>query len=126
MKKMLMTAAVSLFAFAAVASADLAATSKGATHYRLLSEPTSLREVDIMKKPQAFHVKAVPSGNGLQWVAKVEGRGKLCTDGQDLLSLNDGSIIKGNSGAKPAGPYVVGCAASNGVFTPSSLDVAQP
>jgi hypothetical protein len=126
MKKIAALALVSMMVFGTVASASQITTdTKNASHYRLLSEPNSLRMIDIMKKPQGFHVKAVSTGTGVSWSAKVEGRGKLCT-GQDMLDLDNGNIYKAGSEGKPVGPYVVGCAASNGVFTPSSLDVMAP
>lgn len=129
MKKTLTVAALALFALASLATASsttLATTdqSKNAAIYRLLSSPSSMRTFDVMKQPRAWHVKALATNGSYTWVNKVEGKGKLCPNGTDMLSLNDGNVLK--EGTKPVGPYIVGCSADNGVFTPSSTEVLLP
>jgi hypothetical protein len=111
---------------ASLFASNLASSSRNATYYRLLSDAGSIRSFDKVRKPYGFHVAAVQNGNDLQWVARVEGRGKLCTGGSDWLNLNDGRIHSGASDVKPNGPYIQGCAATNGTFTPSSTEVLVP
>lgn len=93
------------------------------TYYRLFANSESLRSLDINQPPHAFHVKGTISNNGpIQWSSKVEGKGKLCSDGRDILDLSSGVTYAAADGARPAGPYVLGCK-SGSLFTPSSLEV---
>jgi hypothetical protein len=119
MKKFLATAVLAVVALTGSSFAG------GLTYYRLTNDPNSLRSIDVIQPPRAFHVKAVASETGMQWSSKVEGKGKLCPEGKDWLSLNDGVIHAANDGSQPSGPYVLGCKSGN-AFTPSSLDVQQP
>jgi hypothetical protein len=118
MKKFLVSAVLAVVALTGSSFAG------GLTYYRLTNDPNALRAIDVIQPPRAFHVKGVATSNGIQWSSKVEGKGKLCSDGKDWLGLNDGVIHEANDGVQPSGPYVLGCKAGN-AFTPSSLDVQQ-
>ena len=95
-----------------------------ATHYRLLSDARHIRDIDWANPPQALHVKGRMTNVGFQPIGGVEGRGKLCTDGQDWVSIADGQFHSAQEGTAPQGPYVKGCKTKMGSFVPASRELA--
>ncbi|MFN2441541.1 MAG: hypothetical protein ABR517_02540 [Thermoanaerobaculia bacterium] len=106
------------------AGVDTAALSpNSATHYRLLSDPKSIREIDWSRPPRDLHVKGVLTNQGFQPVGNVLGRGRLCTEGTDFVNLKDGSFHSTGE-ATPQSPYVSGCKGRTGGFMPSSREIS--
>ena len=103
------------------ASAELA--KKTPTHYRLLSDPGTIRQIDWGRPLTAYHVKGFLTNAGFVPVAKVEGRGSMCEGGQDWVSLSDGEFHAASGGATPQGAYVTGCKNRFGTFQPSGREV---
>ena len=123
MKKLATLSIVALVALTMIACGTVTANGN-ASHYRLLSDPDALRTYQVLDVPQTFHVTASSQNGSLNWSTKVEGHGKLCAEGTDVPTLNDGAIRKVGD-PKITGPYIVGCAAANGVFTPSNVEVVS-
>lgn len=98
--------------------------STSATHYRLLSDPRHIREIDWSRPPQALHVKGQLISSGFEPAGSVEGRGGLCEGGTDWVSLRDGQFHAAASGS-PQGPYVLGCKGRTGAFVPASREVVR-
>ncbi len=121
MKKSLGSALLALV----VLSVATVANAGTITYYRLMTNSESLRSLDVIQPPRAFHVKGVVTNSGIQWSNKVEGKGKLCSEGSDVLDLSTGVTYTAADGKKPAGPFLLGCKAGT-IFTPSSLDVQNP
>lgn len=94
-----------------------------ATHYRLLSDPQSIREIDWSRPPMDLHVKGVVTGSGFQPIGNIAGRGRLCTEGTDFVNLEDGSFHTAGS-PKPDAPYVTGCKGRTGGFMPSTREIS--
>lgn len=94
------------------------------THYRLLSDPRHIREIDWSRPPQALHVKGQSTTRGFEPTGSVEGRGGLCEGGTDWVSLRDGQFHTASSGA-PEGPYVLGCKGRTGGFAPASREIIR-
>jgi hypothetical protein len=108
-----------------VASAPAAgvATNKfDATSYILLDAPNQVRQVDWSSTVYPLHIYGTLTNKGFYPAGKIEGKGKLCADGQDWLSLSDLRVYKAADGKTPAAPYVTGCATASG-FQPSSRDI---
>lgn len=95
-----------------------------ATHYRLLSDARHIRDIDWASPPQALHVKGRLTSIGFQPIGGVEGRGKLCSDGQDWVSIIDGQFHAAQEGSAPQGPYVKGCRTKMGSFVPATRELA--
>jgi hypothetical protein len=128
---------VTVFLFAAIFAVGCASTSmtsydnaagsdelraKTPSHYRLLSDPDSIREINWGRPLTALHVKGYLTSQGFVPVSKVEGRGGLCKGGDDSwLSLKDGQIH--SNGEAASGPHVKGCVSSQGGFRPSTKEV---
>lgn len=91
------------------------------SHYRLLSDPDSIRQIDWGRPLTSLHVKGYLTPQGFVPVSKVEGRGGLCESADSWVSLKDGAV-HANSEA-PTGPYVSGCVSSQGGFKPSTREV---
>lgn len=90
--------------------------------YVLLSSPTSVRVWDATDPEIGFHVRGAMTTRGFAPAGGVQGRGKLCTDGQDWLSFSDLKIHKASDGVTPSGSYLLGCA-SGTKFVPASREV---
>ena len=103
----------------AAGSDELAA--KAPTHYRLLSDPDSIRPIDWGRPLTSLHVKGYVTNQGFVPVSKVEGAGRLCESGNDWVNLVDGSIH--SSSESPSGAYVKGCATAQGGFKPATKEV---
>jgi len=103
----------------AAGSDDLAARSP--THYRLLSDPDTLREIDWGRPLTSLHVKGYFTGQGFVPVSKVEGTGGLCQGTDYWVNLADGTIHP--SSESPEGPYVKGCYSSQKGFKPATREV---
>ena len=91
------------------------------THYRLLSDPDSLREINWGRPLTALHVKGYVTNQGFVPVSKVEGRGGLCESADSWVNLKDGSIH--SSSESPSGAHVTGCLSSQGGFKPATKEV---
>ena len=99
------------------------ATNKlDATSYILLDAPNQVRPVDWSSTVYPLHIYGTMTNRGFYPASKVEGKGKLCANGQDWLSLSDLKVYKAADGKTPTAPYVLGCATGSG-FQPSSRDV---
>ena len=94
------------------------------TVYRLLSDPRSIREIDWGRPLTALHVKGYLTNQGFVPVAKIEGSGGLCKDGNDWVSLSDGEFHSASSGETPKAPYVKGCKGRTGGFMPAGKEIA--
>jgi len=95
------------------------------THYRLLSDPRNIREINWSRPPANLHVKGQMTTLGFVPLSQVEGTGRLCADGKDWVSLKDGVFHQATDGATPDGPYVVGCKNKMGGFTPASKEISN-
>lgn len=95
-----------------------------ATHYRLVSDPRSVRTIDWSDPPRDLHVKGVLTARGFEPIGQVEGRGRFCEEGSDWVSLRDGSFHAGDSGDQPQSPYVRGCKGRTGGFMPAGWEVS--
>jgi len=98
--------------------------STSATHYRLLSDPRHIREIDWSRPPQALHIKGTVTSRGFEPEASVQGRGGLCEEGADWVSLRDGQFHTASSG-NPEGPYILGCKGRTGGFAPATREIVQ-
>jgi hypothetical protein len=107
---------------AAGAIGDAAKFAKAPTHYVLLSDPKSPRELDWDAEHRAsFYVKGYMTNAGFMPVGSVEGRGRLCADGKEWVDLKNLEVHA--AGDAPKAPYVMGCRTSMGAFVPSTRDV---
>jgi hypothetical protein len=91
------------------------------SHYRLVSDPDMVISIIWNKFPRGYHVKGQMVNGSIVWASQVEGSGKLCVDGKEWVSLNDGEIHAATE--TPVAPYILGCRASNGLFQPASTQV---
>jgi hypothetical protein len=107
---------------ATTASAAVPQTASNAPDYILLSAPTSVRQWSAINPAYALHVRGTMTSRGFIPVGGVQGRGKLCADGKDWVSLSDLKIHTASEGATPVAPYVLGCA-SGSTFSPSSREI---
>jgi hypothetical protein len=99
------------------------ATNKfAATSYILLDAPNQVRAVDWSSTVYPLHIYGTLTNQGFYPASKIEGKGKLCADGHDWLSLADLRVYKAADGKTPTAPYVAGCATASG-FQPSSRDI---
>ncbi len=103
----------------AAGSSELAATTP--THYRLLSDPDSIREIDWGRPLTALHVKGYFTNQGFVPVAKVDGSGGLCKSSDAWVNLTDGSIHGANE--SPSAPHVKGCFSEQRGFKPATKEV---
>jgi hypothetical protein len=101
------------------------ATRIDASDYVLLSAPTQLRAIDDSTGVYALHVRGAMTNKGFYPVGGVQGRGELCADGKDWLSLSDLKVHKASEGGSPTAPYLLGCASNSG-FKPASRDIVMP
>ncbi len=95
-----------------------------ASHYRLMSDPRHVREIDWSRPPQALHVKGTLTSRGFEPSSSVEGSGRLCEGGTDWVNLRDGQFHAAGAGS-PEGPYVFGCKGRSGGFAPATREIAQ-
>jgi len=110
---------------AGAADTALAASSKDAPEYILLSSPGQIRDVDHSQRLNAFHIKGTLTNRGFYpAAAQVEGNGEFCADGKDFLSLADLSVHSASEGKTPKAPYLMGCATKSG-FKPASRDIVM-
>ena len=134
MKKLSMVLLLTVFAFGCASSATDSASSnpslgssrsisKNATHYRLLSDPLPIREIDWSDPPTGRHVKGRVTTGGFEPLTQVQGRGGLCAEGKDFVTLSDGMFHAAASGAAPSGYYLYGCKSATGGFKPASRDM---
>ncbi len=93
-----------------------------ASSYILLDAPNQVRNVDWSTQIYPMHVYGTMTSKGFSPIGKVEGHGKLCSDGKDFLSLSDLTVHKASDGKTPQAPYLLGCATASG-FQPSTLDI---
>jgi hypothetical protein len=134
MKKLiLLTLTIAAMALAGCASSATTSTTAGvdsatlssnsATHYRLLSDPKSIRELNWSRPPRDFHVKGVLTNQGFKPVGNVAGRGSLCTESTEFVNLKDGKSYSANE-ATPESPYVSGCKGRSGGFKPATREIS--
>jgi hypothetical protein len=133
MKKLSALLLVSLFAIGCASSATSNGSggrwgfgstgSANASHYRLLSDPGNVREMDWSNPPSGLHVKGRMTTAGFQPTGQVEGRGSLCAGGKDFVTLSDGKYHAAADGATPTGHHVYGCRTRTGGFKPASREV---
>lgn len=138
MKKMLSSLAlITLFATgcasnSSMAEPNTAGTAGGAlgaqksiepTHYRLLSDPKSIRQIDWSQPPLSLHVKGYLTNRGFVPTSQVEGKGKVCENGQDWVDLDGGAVHRATEGVAPKSPYISGCVTKLGAFVPSTRQV---
>lgn len=130
MKRAMVLAVAALFAIGcastSMTSYDNAAGSdelraQSPTHYRLLSDPDSIREIDWGRPLTPLHVKGYFTNQGFVPVSKVEGRGGLCESGDHWVNLADGSIHEMIE--SPSAPHVKGCLTAQGGFKPATKEV---
>lgn len=96
-----------------------------APHVIALSAPNQVGDWDFSSTSggvRGFHLRGTMTNHGFVAAGPVQGKGKLCTDGQDWYSLTDLSVHKANEGRAPAAPYLLGCATSSG-FQPASREI---
>jgi hypothetical protein len=99
------------------------ATNKlDATSYILLDSPNQVRMVDWSSTVYPLHIYGTMTNRGFYPAGTIEGKGKLCADGKDWLSLSELKVYKAADGKTPTAPYVTGCATASG-FQPSSRDI---
>jgi hypothetical protein len=94
-----------------------------ATHYRLFSDPRHIRQLDWGNPPQGLHVKGRVTNRGFEAMSGVEGRGSLCADGKDFVTISDGLFHDASAGEAPAGPFVYGCKGMTGAFKPATREI---
>ena len=94
------------------------------THYRLLSDPRHVREIDWSRPPLGLHVKGTLTSAGFQAGGAVEGRGGFCEGGTDFVTLSNGQFHAASSGS-PSGDYVLGCKGITGGFAPASREILR-
>ena len=134
MKKLiLITLTIATMALVGCASSATTSTTAGvdaatlspnsATHYRLLSDPRSIREIDWSRPPRDLHVKGVLTNHGFQPVGNVAGRGSLCSEPNEFVNLKDGQSYGANE-ATPESPYVSGCKGRTGGFMPATREIS--
>lgn len=133
MKKLSALLLVSLFVIGCASSATNSSSGGGSgfgsigsgssTHYRLLSDPRNVRDIDWSNPPSGLHVKGRMTTAGFQPLGQVEGRGSLCTDGKDFVTLSDGAYYAAAEGATPKGYYLYGCKSMTGGFKPASREL---
>jgi hypothetical protein len=104
--------------------APIAASSKDAPEYILLTAPGQIRDVDHSQRLSAFHIKGTLTNRGFYPAGQVEGNGEFCADGKDFLSLADLSVHSASEGKTPKAPYLLGCATKSG-FKPASRDIVM-
>ena len=92
------------------------------SQYILLSSPLSVRDWEVTDPETGLHVRGAMTSHGFVPAGGVEGRGKLCTDGNDWFSFSDLKIHKASEGGTPTAPYLLGCA-SGSKFVPASREV---
>lgn len=109
-------------ASAAAPATGIATNKLDATSYILLDAPNQVRTVDWSSTIYPLHIYGTMTSRGFYPAGKIEGKGKLCANGQDWLSLSDLKVYKAADGKTPTAPYVLGCATSSG-FQPSSRDI---
>ena len=106
-------------------TAPVATRSIDAAQYISLDAPNQIREVDYSKQISGLHIRGTLTNRGFYPAStKVEGKGQLCNDGQDWLSLSDLSVHKASDGKAKVAPYVSGCATATG-FQPASRDIVM-
>lgn len=104
------------------ANGGAAKFAKSPTHFILLSDPKSPRELTWEAEHKAsFYVKGYLTTVGFVPVGKVEGRGRLCAEGKEWVDLKNFEIHP--SSDTPKAPYVMGCRTAWGAFVPSTRDV---
>lgn len=97
-------------------------TASNAPDVVLLSAPGAVREWNAIDPEYGLHVRGTMTNQGFVPVGGVQGRGKLCADGKDWVSLSDLKIHKASEGTTPVAPYILGCA-SGYSFTPASREI---
>lgn len=134
MKKVSLLLLVAMFAFGCASSATSGSStgsslgaslgdSRSATHYRLLSDPLPIREIDWSNPPNSLHIKGQITTRGFQPLSQVEGRGGLCAEGKDFVTLSDGEFHAAADGATPTGYYIYGCKGMTGGFKPATREI---
>jgi hypothetical protein len=133
MKKLSALLLVSLFVIGCASSATSDSSSGGsrfgtigsgsASHYRLLSDPRNVRDINWSNPPSALHIKGRMTTAGFQPVGQIEGRGSLCSEGRDFVTLSDGQFHAAADGATPTGLYVYGCKSMTGGFKPATREI---
>jgi hypothetical protein len=103
-------------------AAGIATNKLDATSYILLDAPNQVRTVDWSSTVYPLHIFGTMTSHGFYPAGKIEGKGKLCANGQDWLSLADLKVYKAADGKTPTAPYVLGCATASG-FQPASRDI---
>lgn len=129
----LVLAILSVFAFACASNmtpksaplggSDAVAGKFSPTIYRLVSDPDMLLDLEIGRQVRPYHVKGQVVNGKVIWASQIEGKGKLCPEGKEWVALNHGTIHPATE--TPAGPHILGCRASNGLFQPASTEVYQ-
>jgi hypothetical protein len=102
----------------------IAKTSMQAQNYILFTSPGQIRSVDDDAIVTGLSLKGTLTNKGFIPAGKIAGRGSLCAEGKDWLSLTDLKVHKASEGS-PNGSYVLGCANPNGSFSPASREVVQ-
>ncbi|MEO8217591.1 MAG: hypothetical protein ABI718_10965 [Acidobacteriota bacterium] len=101
----------------------MSARRTDATHYRLVSDPRTVREIVWSQPPLALHVKGTMTTAGFEPTGDVDGRGALCADGKDWVNLRDGSFHTSAESMTPGTPYLLGCKGRTGGFMPATKKV---
>lgn len=96
---------------------------RNAPDYILLAAPEQVRAWDFSSNyVRGLHVRGTMTNRGFIAAGDILGNGKLCSDGQDWLSLAELKVYKAGSGRNPAAPYILGCSTTAG-FQPASRSI---
>ncbi|MFZ2491377.1 MAG: hypothetical protein WA208_07815 [Thermoanaerobaculia bacterium] len=106
------------------AAAGVATSASSAPDFILLSSSSAVRQYDAISPVYSLHVRGTMTSAGFIPVGQVQGRGKLCADGKDWLSIRDLKTHKASDGTAPVAPYLLGCAAGSS-FTPATRDIVM-
>ena len=105
-------------------NAVITTSVRNAPDYVLLSAPNQVRSYDFANAVgvRALHVRGTMTNRGFIPAGDIQGAGKFCADGTDMLSLSDLTIYKAGEGKTPTGSYILGCAIGTS-FQPASRSI---
>ena len=92
------------------------------TGYVLLSDPGVVAPFDYGEAIFGLNIRVAATSHGYYPIGKVEGRGSLCPDGKDWLSISDLKVHTAAEGVTPVAPYLLGCSQKGG-FAPATREI---